>query len=323
MGVQRNSETRFCKGTVSIHPYKQGVRLRWRHDTKRQELYVPSSVPQYQQIALAIQTVIEQDLIESVYDGTLVRYKDLVRNAALLGIQTTDPNEPINASTKEIGSLAPDVYRHPSLGPSQIIHEFDRYLLVKNRVNDTNYYALTRKALVKWGVFDLNAIPELLSQEKWSAKTFNDRRSCLYSFCEWLKRKNKIPDNPLADSDTKERERMHPDREPFSDGEGARILLALKTNQFVKSSSRYTHSQYYPFVAFLLHVGCRPGEAIGLKVRYVNFEHRLITIGNSLSRTLKGTHASARIYKSTKNMKVRHIPMDAFLFSLLEPLCQR
>ena len=316
MGV---STDRSKKGTISISPYKEGLRLRWRVRDKRHELYLSSSIPFYETKAYQLKMILEQDLKEFNFDETLNRYKRLLKQAAQMEqlVQQLQKHASISRSN-QLESL-------PVVLPKEridVVKEFDRYLVIKDKVNDTNYYALTRKILVKWGTFELDDVPELLSREKWSAKTFNDRRNCLNAFFDWMKRKKKILDNPLDDVSNRERERMHEDREPFTDSEAAVILNALRTDQFRKKSSRYSHSQYYPFVAFLLHVGCRPAEAIGLKVRFVKFDNKTITIGNSLARTANGTHASAREYKSTKNKKVRLIPMDAALITLLKPLCR-
>lgn len=316
-GRNPKTDVRFPKGTVSISPYREGLRLRWRMEDKRPELYLPSSITNSSLIAIHIKDVIEKDLISSNFDETLQRYKSLIRQAALNELVVEQQLNPIAFQS---GSIKPQI---AVVNESKdILKEFDRYLVIKDKVNDTNYYLLTRKVMEKWGSFVLEDVPQLLSKEKWSAKTFNDRKNCLNAFFDWLKRKKKIVDNPLDDVPTKQRDRMHEDREPFTDEEAKQILHALKTDRFKHPFSSSSHSQYYPFVAFLLHVGCRPGEAIGLKVRYVKFDAGHITIGNSLSRTIKGSHSGARVYKSTKNMKVRQIPLDTYLISLLQPLCR-
>ncbi|MGN6164968.1 MAG: site-specific integrase [Flavisolibacter sp.] len=99
------------------------------------------------------------------------------------------------------------------------------------------------------------------------------------------------------------------------------IIEALRTNTYSKQVY-YSHSQYWRFVAFLLHTGVRNGEAIGLMIKEVNFEGWEMRIAYSLSRTRKGANAAARIFKGTKMENVRFIPMDDFIYSLLEPLCK-
>ncbi|RYZ83777.1 MAG: site-specific integrase [Proteobacteria bacterium] len=317
MGDQKTTETRFCKGTVAVTQHKGGIRLRWSYKGKRPELYISATnEPNALLKGNTIKQIIEQDMVTGRYDEDLSRYKELLRSAAIRELLDEQQHQTVPISRN---NYQKQIERKVSA--SDILREFDRYLVVKDKVDDPNYYMLTRKVLVKWGDFEVDDIPILLSQEKWSAKTFNDRRNCLNAFFEWMKRKKRILDNPIEDLSTKERKRVHPDREPFSDEEAAAILDALRTNRFVKKSSRFDHAQYYPFVAFLSHIGCRPAEAIGLKVRYVRFSERRLVIGNALARTSKGTHAGARVYKATKNHKVRYVPLDDFLTNLLSPLC--
>jgi integrase len=319
MGETKKAHNRSLKGSVSIGPAKGGLRLRWMYGNKRHELYVAPSLPKFEQTAYTLKTIIEQDLITSDYDDTLQRYKELLKRAALQELVQEQLN--INQCSHIAGKLLGNTSQTITQEGLDLIREFDRYVAVKNKRDDTNYYYLTKKFLLKCGVLDIEDIPIRLGEEKWSPKTFNDRRNCLDAFFDYLVQKKKIGSNPLQFVDNKERDRMHLQRLPFSDCEIAAILDALQTNRFVKKSSRYSHSQYYPFVAFLFHVGCRPGEAIGLKVRDVNFDDDKIRIGNSLSRTLKGSNNAARVYKSTKNKKVRSIPMDPFLRNLMEKMC--
>jgi integrase len=316
MGAEKKTETRSFVTSVKIGNYRNGLRLRWTYGNKRQELYLPTSCSKALLISQNIKHVIEQDIAGAAYDETLNRYKLLLQDAALgeLVKKQLYSTFPVFGKTQ---SQAAVVYTS-----EEIIQAFDQYLVIKDKVNDPNYYALTRKSLVKWGQFVLDDVPMLLSKENWSAKTFNDRRNCLNAFFDYLKRKKRIVDNPLDDLSTRERNRMHEDRQPFTEKEAAAILHAFQTNRFVKKSSRFDHATYYPLVALLLHIGCRPSEALGLKVKYVKFEEGHLTIGNALARTVKGTHSSARVYKSTKNMKVRHIPLDEYLVELLTPLCK-
>lgn len=315
MWVKQHLETRKPKQLVSIGPYKNGHRLRWKWKGKSREIYIPG--PTTEQTTQRIRTIIEQEILSGTYEDDLKRYKRLLKQDALRELLE---EHPLQHSLQSRETLQKTTWNGPAR--INVVDEFDRFIKLRNKTDDTNYYYLTRKLLVKWGEFDLDDVPTLLSAEKWSAQTFNARRTCLNTFFMWLHRKKLIAENPLSETPNRKRNRMHDDRLPFTDSEAAQILDALRTDRFRDKSSRYSHKQYYPLVAFLMHIGCRPGEAIGLKVKYVDFENRIICIGHSLSRTLGGTHASARVYKSTKNMKVRNIPMDDFLVALLEPLCK-
>jgi integrase len=204
-----------------------------------------------------------------------------------------------------------------------LVNEFDRYLAAKsfNLTELPSYYADAKKLLQKWGTTDVDQVPVLLSKENFSAKVFNDRRNCLSPFFDFLTRKKRIADNPLKEVSNKRRLRHSDSRVPFTNEEVARLLHALKTNQFVNKCSRYTHSQYYPMIAFMIQTGVRNAEAIGLQVRDIYWDNDHVKICRALSRTSKGTHQAARKEKGTKNDNVRYIPMNAFLKELLLPLC--
>ena len=183
------------------------------------------------------------------------------------------------------------------------------------------YYYYTRQMLRRWGSIDLNAIPYHLSNEKISSRTFNDRRNCLSRYFEWCVRKGKISENPLAEVSNRKRPKAIDQRKPFTESEAIAIIEALKANTYSRSTG-FPHSQYWRFVAFLLHTGTRNGEAIGLKIKDVDFEHREIRIAYSLSRTRKGSHIGARILKGTKMENERFLPIDDYLFELLQPICK-
>ena len=110
-----------------------------------------------------------------------------------------------------------------------------------------------------------------------------------------------------------------PDRTPFSEEEIRLIIDAIKNDRFCPPSSRYKHSFYYPFIYFIFKTGVRNAEAVGLRVSSLDFKHKTIVIKESLARTLKGTHAAARVRKETKNGKVRIMPMTEDLEELLVP----
>jgi integrase len=109
-----------------------------------------------------------------------------------------------------------------------------------------------------------------------------------------------------------------PKRKPFTPAEIGLILDAVKNNTFCPVKSRFKHSNYYPFLYFVFKTGVRNAEAIGLRVQSIHFNHKVIEISEILARSLKGTHASVRIRKETKNGKVRRLPLTDDLRGLLE-----
>ncbi len=285
----------FLNVTVSKHA--QGVRLRWRTSDRRPELYINHSVPNYQLVAARLKQVIEDDYAAGRYDSTLERYRQMVKY-----------------------SLVPEVTL--SSRGLDLVKEFNAYLGAKSiRIGDDlpSYYSQARNLLQQSGQVSLDDIPVLLANKDYSPRTFNDRRNCLSRFFKYLVRKKKILDNPLEEVTTRKPADHIEKRVPFTQQEILRILSALKNDTFRKG--RYTHSQYYPLVAFMVQTGVRNAEALGLQVRDVKFDTGELRICRSLARTKRGTHAAARKEKGTKTDNIRYIPMNTFLIDLLVPLC--
>jgi integrase len=317
MGLPNDRQHKSQKGTVSIAEYKNGLRLRWRYDGARQALYVSSTVANYKRIAQTVKGIIERDIVAGDYDESLHRYQDLLHKAA------------IHDATLE-HQILPAAYTPPakrarvrSIQQEEILSLFNQYLAAKGKgeAGLSSYYYDARQMLKRWETFTLDDVPQLLNAEPVSNKTFNDRRNCLYKFFEWCVRKQRLAENPLSDVSNKKRNKAIDQRKPFTDSEAAAIIEALQSDKYSVQRS-YPHSQYWRFVAFLLHTGTRNGEAIGLRVKEVNFEKQEIRVAYALSRTRKGSNAAARVLKGTKMENVRFLPMDDYLVTLLEPVCK-
>jgi integrase len=308
------------KGAVSIDKDKNTIRLRWRYQSKRYSLnlflYNKANLLRAKKISLSI----ENDFVSGAFDYTLNRYRELVLQASHL--QPSESGVGSNP-TKETARKEKLVEADAS---TSMLKEFDRYIAAKSmdpHSDDlSSYYTQTKAMLKKWDDFDPEDTPVLLRKEQFGPKTFNDRRNCLFKFFGWLVRKGKLSDNPLQEVSTRRRERNAEPRKPFTDQEVGLILDALKTDHYRKKSSRYSHSQYYPLVAFMIQTGVRNAEAIGLQVRDVLWESREIKICRALARTSKGTNEAARKEKGTKTNNVRFLPMNDFLADLLRPLCK-
>lgn len=282
------------KQIVSVAAHEEGVRLRWRFNKERYQLYLSGSRSDHLKLANLIKDQIERDILAGVFDTTRKRYQKMM------------------TPVKRVVSYPYDDW-------------FKDYLASKSmNLTDDNmpsYYLGAKKLLIKWRYENLDDLPLKLAEENYSARTFNDRRNCLVPFFEFLVTKKRIPNNPLALVKNKRKEKYIPNRIPFTDGEVKLILEAIKTNEFKPKSSQYKHSLYYPFVAFMLETGVRNAEAIGLQVRDILWDEKAVRICRSLARTRKGTHANARKEKGTKMDNVRYIPLNDFLIDLLKPLC--
>lgn len=71
---------------------------------------------------------------------------------------------------------------------------------------------------------------------------------------------------------------------------------------------------------FIFLTGVRNAEAIGLRVKRIDFNQGHIEISETLARTNKGTCNAARISKGTKTGNIRYIPLNEELSKLLLPL---
>lgn len=107
-------------------------------------------------------------------------------------------------------------------------------------------------------------------------------------------------------------------RKPLEENEIVTFLEAIKNDTHCPSSSRFKHSYYYAFLAFIFHTGVRNAEAIGLRVKHIDFENKQIEISETFARTVKGTNHAARIEKGTKMQNTRYLPLSNELSEILE-----
>jgi len=283
------------KGAVSITNYKERIRLRWRYLGKRYSL----SLGPYDKINLKaakkVVLQIELDISNVQFDHTLVKY-----GGKAIVIVTHD--EPVL--------------------PTTIVAYFEKWVKEYKQMDcnkDHDYFHLRNK-LQKWGQFGPDDMLSRHNLEQCSPKTFNKRLSILKLFANWMVKQNIWTVNPFDGvSRRKVKKTEKQDRIPFTEEEIRLILDAIKNDRFCPSSSRYKHSFYYPFIYFIFKTGVRNAEAVGLRVGSLDFKNKTIIIKEALARTVKGTHAAARVRKETKNGKQRFLPMTDDLEELLKP----
>lgn len=113
-----------------------------------------------------------------------------------------------------------------------------------------------------------------------------------------------IAANPLAEVKRKreKQKKKCSRREPLTEEEISIFLDAIRENTYCHIFSPVKHSYYYPFLKFIFHTGVRNAEAIGLKVKHVDFVNKQIEISEAFARTPKGTHHAARISKETSGL---------------------
>lgn len=282
------------KGTVTIENADQRIRLRWRHQGKRYSL----SLGPYDKINLKaarkVVLQIELDMANDQFDVTLIKY----------------------------GSRSVKVHEEP-IQHNSIVGYFERWVKEYKHLDcdkNSDYHHL-RNTLKKWGDIEPIEMLTRLNTEKFSPKTYNERLSMLKGFAVWMVKHAHWKENPFEDVSRKKVSKTEkPDRTPFTEQEIHLILEAVREDKFCPTSSRYKHSHYYPFLYFIFKTGVRNAEAVGLRAGSLDFTKSIITIKESLARTVKGTHAEARVRKATKNGKIRILPLSDDLREVLLPL---
>jgi len=284
--------TKSLKGTVSVEHIDKRIRLRWRFQQKRYSLNLFDFNRENLHWAKSIAVQIESDIRNNCFDLSLDAYQPVFRLKTVITDKT-------------------------------LVSYFEDW--VRNYRNmdcnrDIDYYS-TRSMMKKWDDLDIKNLVGNLNREVIAPKTYNRRLIILKAFFDWAKRKEIVTQNPLEDVlPKKTRKTEKPNRRPFSKAEIKIILEAFSKNKFCSPYSAFKHSHYYPFMFFMFKTGVRNAEAIGLRVRDIDFINNQIHIREVLARTIKGSNASARIRKETKNGKQRIIPLTEDLKSLIFPL---
>jgi integrase len=279
------------KGAVTIINAKGRIRLRWRHQTLRHTINLGAFNKQNLVQAKIIALKIEQDIFYNNFDSTLQHYT---------GKERDKPK-----SNKDL------------------IHLFEVWVKNYKQMNcevHTNYNS-TRNMLKKWGEITQENIVKKFNTETFCSKTYNRRLTILKNFINWLIEQNVWAFNPLLSVNNKKNKIIkNPDRTPFTEEEIHKILTAFKLNTACSSHSNFKHSHYYPFIYFIFKTGCRPSEAVGLRVSSIDLKNEIITIKEVLARTIKYTSSLHRVRKETKNGKIRTLPLTQDLVDILKPL---
>jgi integrase len=279
------------KGTVSVENNKGRIRLRWRYQAKRYSLSLTAYSKQnlFQAKILALE--IEQDILTNMFDFTLLKY----------GGKDANPNK----------------------NSKSIVANFEYWVSFYKQMDcekHTNYNS-TRNMLRKWGKITQENIVKKFNAETFCSKTYNRRLTILKNFINWLIEQNVWTFNPLSSVNNKKNKVIkQPNRTPFTEEEIQKILSAFKLNSACSSYSYFKHSHYYPFIYFIFKTGCRPSEAVGLRVSSIDLKNEFIIIKEVLARTIKHTSSLHRVRKETKNGKIRSLPLTNDLVDILKPL---
>jgi integrase len=271
---------------------RKGIRLRFTVESVRYEFQpLPGGKwdsKRDRQLATAIATRIENDILAGNFDPTLGKYR---HKALPDGVNITQiaPN-----SKKACWLEICDVWIESLCLPTQTV---------------AGHYQDLRRQIEKSGNPVLSEVDWLLDS-KIGTSTFNRRLSMLRSLVEWCRKKKIIDFDPLAEVvcrkvTIEEQKKLEENCRPFCREEIARIIGLF----------RQKHPIYAPFVEFMLFTGVRTGEAIGLTWRHIDLDKRLISIKQSVTRE-RGGYKKVISQPKTRQ-SIRTLRMSDRVFDLL------
>lgn len=268
---------RAAKGTVSIQDDRGWLRLQWTYRRKRYRLSLglPSDRPGWA-IAQARALKIEQDMRLEVFDETLNRYRG---------------SEPIEKKGLSVVKL------------------FEQYVAFKQQNLDSRtiekYNGLTGHLKSQLSAMTVHELTEDLAFQfrdtlikTLAPITVRERLAMLRSAWYWAIDRDIVSSNPWKNVKVKVPPKARP--KPFTADEISRIIEGFRNDK------DYCH--YADVVEFVLHLGCRPGEAFGLKWKHLNKDCSVIWIGESWSRGQQ---------KPTKTNRERQFTLTSRIQNLL------
>ncbi len=268
--------TKAAKGSVQVEVDKGFLRLRWRWRGRRfaMALGLPDDRVN-RAIALRRVAVIEADIKAEQFDETLAKYRDVA----------------------------------PKQEDTTVVELYRKYVEYKSRqVEAQTLQKYESFATHLQEYFKKRAIASIQEEDAfrfrdWLLKrnapiTVRERIGWLKSCWDWgAKRKLITGANPWIEVLVKVPTKQ---KHPFTPEEVKKILVAFETPEL---------SHFRDYAEFLLAIGCRPGEAVGLRWRHLKPDCSGIWIGESLGRE--------RQQKPTKTNKERAFDLTPRLQAML------
>ncbi|MEM1240657.1 MAG: phage integrase SAM-like domain-containing protein [Cyanobacteria bacterium P01_H01_bin.26] len=220
---------RALKGEIALHVDKGWLRLRWNHQGKRYVMAVGLvDTPGNRALAEAKGAVIRADILSQQFDKSLVKYR----------YEASDSLTVVELYQKFIDWKRRQVTKR----------SLDKYLGLKSHLQA---YFGTRQS-------DRVTEDHALDFRDWLSKklspaTARERIGMMRSCWSWAVGKKLVAENPWKTVRVKSPPKQRP--RPFTQDEYRRISAEFREN----------HTQYADFVQFLMGIGCRPGEAAGLR----------------------------------------------------------
>lgn len=285
---------RAKKGTVAITIDRGMIGLRWRYggERYRMALGLPDSLLARHR-AKAIASTIELDMAAGSFDPTKEKYR---------------PAPVAEPEPQQQGQITPEL--------------FDRFIESRRRAGSGEYGLHTQhgtllRYLQRYGrpIATPDDAADLLAQIKagklqvaskgCSDRTLNRYLSIYRRFTRWALVNDLIEVDPFRRVEAIRTQRDRESRHPFSDDERSAIFAGFEQHQ------RFRH--YLPYVKALFWLGWRPSELIGLRWCNVDCKAQTVTVGESLSRDVKG-----RTRKGTKGGTIRTLALNPGQWSIIE-----
>ena len=264
---------RTPKGTVKIETDRQWLRLRWSHRGKRYALavgLVDSEINR--RIAQAKADVIRADILAGQFDPSLYRYRD-------------DKVTPLTAV--ELFQKFID-WKRRQVTKRSLVKYLGLQKLVKQHFKAKQADAITEDQALDFRDWLLDELASTTARER-----IGMMRSCW----SWAIGRKLLTDNPWVNVRVKSSPRQRP--QPFTQDEYSQILDGF----------RQMCPHYVGYVMFVMGVGCRLGEASGLRWGHLSPDCSKIWIGESWGRGER---------KTTKTNKDRAFELSPTLISMLK-----
>jgi integrase len=152
---------------------------------------------------------------------------------------------------------------------------------------------------------------------KLSGSTWNIRRRFIKSCTTWAQSEGLIEGkNPWLQLKARKSEKTG--AKPLTVEETNLVIQAFEQNRFCSKNAPYKHSFYVPFLKFLFLSAARPGEAIALQWKHIDFNLGVIEIGEAMGRDLAlSPYTTKKIRKDTKTGEIRHLPLTQALKEIM------
>ena len=269
--------------TVTIENHDGRYRLRWLYQGKRYTLScgVPAT-PTGKALAKQKAAQIELDISAGYFDPTLLKYRPRTLGKTATEISAVELFERFSEHKRKdcgVSVRSIETRYKPLLKYLERLLSGPAHLVGQARAR--NFQAVLTE----------NVTPQTAKERLW----------LLQSCWDWGSGRYHVADpNPWAGLAATIKARPSQKVKPFTTAEIQAILGAFR------SSASYGH--YADFVAFLFGVGCRFGEAAGLRWGHVADDFQTVWIGESVSRGHR---------KGTKTGKARTVTLSRSVAQML------